>query len=93
MFLGCYYEGQFLTNGYDKCSFLRCTYGDEPWYDSYGNIQLFTIKQDCAYGAAVSDYYRSGSDNPCTESSYDCPKRKISGVYLVKLICAKYLNK
>ena len=37
---GCHYVGQYLKHPKDECKFLVCDYGNEPWKDEYGKIQV-----------------------------------------------------
>merc|ERR1719323_2833960 len=52
----CYHNGDFLPNGYDVCSYIRCDYGDEPWYDEHGNIKLQKVVMKCPYGTSIDLY-------------------------------------
>merc|ERR1711862_1059543 len=65
--LECKYNGQFLPNGYDQCSYIRCDYGDEPWYDEHGNIKFVPVVKKCPYGTAI-DLYKDFSCH-----GYHCP--------------------
>ena len=69
--LGCRYNGQFLPNDNDECSYFRCDHGDEPWYDDYGNIKLVPVEMKCAYGSSTNSYHFDPY-NPCGEFSYKC---------------------
>merc|ERR1719323_703844 len=59
----CTKNGQFLPNGYDECSYIRCDYGNEPWYDEYGNIQFVPVVMKCPYGTSI-DHKRDFSCHP-----------------------------
>merc|ERR1712018_807713 len=59
----CSKNGQFLPNNYDECSYIRCDYGDEPWYDEYGNIQFVPVVMKCPYGTSI-DFKKDFSCNP-----------------------------
>merc|ERR1719419_1300434 len=59
----CYKNGQFLPNGYDECSYIRCDYGDEPWYDEHGNIKFVPVVMKCPYGTSI-DLYKDFSCHP-----------------------------
>merc|ERR1719210_1430874 len=59
----CTKNGQFLPNGYDQCSYIRCDYGNEPWYDEYGNIQFVPVVMKCPYGTSI-DHKRDFSCHP-----------------------------
>lgn len=68
----CDFVGQFLVDPDNKCQHLRCDYGSEPWRDSQGNIQLYTIPLPCPPGTAVNTE-NFNQDNPCSEHSTTCP--------------------
>merc|ERR1711982_219599 len=54
--LECTKNGQFLPNGNNECSYIRCDYGDEPWYDEHGNIKLQKVVMKCPYGTSIDLY-------------------------------------
>ena len=68
---GCKYNGQFLPNDYDECSYFRCDFGDEPWYDEYGNIKFVEVPMKCA-GGSSTNHYKFDPQNPCGETSDKC---------------------
>ena len=70
-FSGCQFNGQFLPNNYDECSYFRCDYGPEPYYDVYGKIKFVEVKMKCPYGTSTNRY-RFDPYNPCGEASYKC---------------------
>ena len=67
----CKYNGQFLPHQYDQCSYYRCDFGDEPWYDESGNIKFVAVPMKCAHGTSTNRY-EFEPHNPCGETSYDC---------------------
>ena len=67
----CKYHGQFLPHQYDQCSYYRCDFGDEPWYDEYGNIKFVAVPMKCAHGTSTNRY-EFDLHNPCGETSNDC---------------------
>merc|ERR1711862_984727 len=69
--LECTKNGQFLPNGYDECTYIRCDYGDEPWYDEHGNIKFVPVVQPCAPGT-VTDFYHFDYQNPCSIIADHC---------------------
>ena len=82
---GCKHNGQFLPNDYDECSYIRCDYGDEPWYDEYGNIKLVEVKMKCAGGSSTNPY-KFDPYNPCGETSDKCgAPGKLYCVYNINL--------
>ena len=68
---GCKYNGEFLPNDYDECSYFRCDFGDEPWYDEYGNIKFVEVPMKCA-GGSSTNHYKFDPHNPCGETSDKC---------------------
>ena len=67
----CKHNGQFLPHQYDQCSYYRCDYGKEPWFDEYGNIKFVAVPMKCAHGTSTNRY-EFEPHNPCGETSYDC---------------------
>ena len=50
----CKADGDFLLHPTNRCKYIRCTYGPEPWKDEYGNYKFYGVERDCPYGTAVS---------------------------------------
>ena len=75
---GCHRVGQYVADdsgyGYNACTYLVCTYGNEPWQDSYGNYKYYTKKQECPYGTFIPEYHTFDgykNSNPCAGVGYD----------------------
>ena len=90
---GCKYNGQFLPNDYDECSYFRCDFGDEPWYDEYGNIQFVEVPMKCA-GGSSTNHYKFDPQNPCGETSDKCgaPGRMLIQITLKHSSCTVFDN-
>ena len=83
---GCKYNGQFLPNQNDQCSYYRCDFGDEPWYDESGNIQFVAVPMKCAHGTSTNRY-KFEPHNPCGETSYDCGHKGNGMMTLISTGC------
>ncbi len=95
----CQAIGQFLPHPTNKCRYLRCSYGNDPWKDSEGRVVLFTLEQDCPPGTSVNrtvffysffGYHANRRHfngyfpvTPCTIIDHDCP---IGMWYLLSLL-------
>merc|ERR1712029_742036 len=68
----CSKNGEYLPNPADCKSYLRCDYGDEPWYDEYGNIKFVAVVKQCAPGT-VTDFKNFNYQSPCSVIGDKCP--------------------
>ena len=53
MVVDCDAVGRYLPHPTDRCAYLRCVYGPEPWYDQYGNLGFYARPFACPAGTAV----------------------------------------
>jgi len=68
----CTENGQFMANGEDMCTYIRCGYGTSPTYDDSGLINIVPSVQYCPYGTSI-DFNKDFSCDEQRRFEHGCP--------------------